>query len=57
MHTHSINGAAVSAQKEGLLPLSQTAIVAGRSLAYHDYEGIALNEDEKHAWSPTSATR
>jgi ribulose-5-phosphate 4-epimerase/fuculose-1-phosphate aldolase len=47
MHTHSINGVAVSAQKEGLLPLSQTAIVAGASLAYHDYEGIALYEDEK----------
>jgi len=47
MHTHSINGVAVSAQKDGLLPLSQTAIVAGRSLAYHDYEGIALYDDEK----------
>ena len=47
MHTHSINGVAVSAQKEGLLPLSQTAIIAGASLAYHDYEGIALYEDEK----------
>lgn len=47
MHTHSINGVAVSAQKNGLLPLSQTAIVAGASLAYHDYEGIALYEEEK----------
>lgn len=47
MHTHSINGVAVSAQREGLLPLSQTAIIAGASLAYHDYEGIALCEDEK----------
>ncbi|MGQ0697879.1 MAG: class II aldolase/adducin family protein [Panacagrimonas sp.] len=47
MHTHSINGVAVSAQKEGLLPLSQTAVIAGDSLAYHDYEGIALYEDEK----------
>ncbi|MGB0955573.1 MAG: class II aldolase/adducin family protein [Panacagrimonas sp.] len=47
MHTHSINGVAVSAQKDGLLPLSQTSIVAGSSLAYHDYEGIALLEDEK----------
>lgn len=47
MHTHSINGVAVSAQKEGLLPLSQTAVIAGASLAYHDYEGIALYEDEK----------
>jgi ribulose-5-phosphate 4-epimerase/fuculose-1-phosphate aldolase len=47
MHTHSINGVAVSAQKNGLLPLSQTAVIAGASLAYHDYEGIALYEDEK----------
>lgn len=47
MHTHSINGVAVSAQKEGLRPLSQTAIIAGDSLAYHDYEGIALYEEEK----------
>ena len=47
MHTHSINGVAVSAQKKGLLPLSQTAVIAGASLAYHDYEGIALYEDEK----------
>ena len=47
MHTHSINGVAVSAQKEGLLWLSQTSVVAGASLAYHDYEGIALYEDEK----------
>ena len=47
MHTHSINGVAVSAQKDGLLPLSQTAVIAGASLAYHDYEGIALYEDEK----------
>lgn len=47
MHTHSINGVAVSAQKDGLLPLSQTALIAGESLAYHDYEGIALYEDEK----------
>lgn len=47
MHTHSINGVAVSAQRDGLLPLSQTSVIAGESLAYHDYEGIALCEDEK----------
>lgn len=47
MHTHSINGVAVSAQEDGLLPLSQTSIIAADSLAYHDYEGIALYEDEK----------
>lgn len=47
MHTHSINGVAVSAQKAGLLPLSQTSIIVMASIAYHDYEGIALYEDEK----------
>ncbi|MGQ0530613.1 MAG: class II aldolase/adducin family protein [Panacagrimonas sp.] len=47
VHTQSINGVAVSAQKDGLLPLSQTALIAGYSMAYHDYEGIALYEDEK----------
>lgn len=47
MHTHSINGVAVSAQKCGLLPLSQTSLIAMYSLAYHDYEGIALYDDEK----------
>src|SRR6267143_5308723 len=47
MHLHTANGIAVSAQKSGLLPVSQQALVALSSLAYHDYEGLALNEDEK----------
>ncbi|MBP0590691.1 class II aldolase/adducin family protein [Paraburkholderia sp. LEh10] len=47
MHTHSINGVAVSAQQAGLLPLSQQSLIVLASLGYHDYEGIALNEDEK----------
>ncbi|MDB5880460.1 MAG: class aldolase/adducin family protein [Ramlibacter sp.] len=47
LHTHSINGTAVSAQKDGLLPLSQFAFHALKSLSYHDYEGLALYEDEK----------
>ncbi|MEM5294778.1 class II aldolase/adducin family protein [Burkholderia sp. JPY481] len=47
MHTHSINGVAVSAQAEGLLPLSQQSLGVLASLGYHDYEGIALNEAEK----------
>jgi ribulose-5-phosphate 4-epimerase/fuculose-1-phosphate aldolase len=37
----------VSAQKAGVLPLSQQSTLILRSLAYHDYEGIALNPDEK----------
>jgi len=47
LHVHSVNGIAVSAQRDGLLPLSQHSIYVLPSLAYHDYEGIALNVDEK----------
>ena len=47
MHLHTDYGIAVSAQREGLLPISQQAMLALQSLAYHDYEGLALNEDEK----------
>lgn len=47
MHTHSINGMAVSAQTRGLLPISQFAFAVLHSLAYHDYEGIALYEEEQ----------
>ena len=47
MHLHTRNGIAVSAQKDGLLPLSQQAMFALGSLAYHGYEGLALDEQEK----------
>ncbi|WP_372863881.1 class II aldolase/adducin family protein [Spongiibacter sp.] len=47
MHTHSLNGVAVSTQREGILPISQQATLVLASLGYHDYEGIALNEEEK----------
>jgi ribulose-5-phosphate 4-epimerase/fuculose-1-phosphate aldolase len=47
MHLHTDQGVAVSAQKEGLLPLSQHALVILPRVAYHDYEGIALNHDER----------
>jgi ribulose-5-phosphate 4-epimerase/fuculose-1-phosphate aldolase len=47
LHTHTRAGVAVSAQAEGLLPLSQISLLPCASLAYHDYEGIALNEEEK----------
>jgi ribulose-5-phosphate 4-epimerase/fuculose-1-phosphate aldolase len=47
IHTHTRDGVAVSAQAQGLLPISQQATVALTSLGYHDYEGIAVNEDEK----------
>jgi ribulose-5-phosphate 4-epimerase/fuculose-1-phosphate aldolase len=47
LHTHSLNGVAVSAQKNGLLPLSQQSIFVLSSLGYHSYEGVALNAEEK----------
>lgn len=47
LHVHSLNGVAVSAQKNGVLPLSQQSIFILSSLAYHDYEGVALNDEEK----------
>ena len=47
LHTHTLNGIAVSAQKHGVLPLSQQSIFVLASLAYHDYEGVALRDDEK----------
>ncbi|HEY2658709.1 MAG TPA: class II aldolase/adducin family protein [Caulobacteraceae bacterium] len=47
MHLHTDQGVAVAAQAEGLLPLSQHALIVMPSLAYHDYEGIALNLDER----------
>lgn len=47
MHTHSLNGVAVSAQKQGLLALSQQSLFVLSGLGYHGYEGVALNEEEK----------
>jgi ribulose-5-phosphate 4-epimerase/fuculose-1-phosphate aldolase len=47
LHVHSINGIAVSAQRQGLLPLSQQSLFVLSSLGYHDYEGVALNPEEK----------
>ena len=47
MHLHSDHGVAVAAQSQGLMPLSQHALVVLPRLAYHDYEGIALNHDER----------
>jgi len=47
LHTHTSEGVAVSAKKEGLLPISQQSLFALSSLSYHNYEGVALNVDEK----------
>jgi ribulose-5-phosphate 4-epimerase/fuculose-1-phosphate aldolase len=47
LHIHSVNGIAVSAQREGVLPISQQSTLVLSSIGYHDYEGLALNDDEK----------
>lgn len=47
MHTHTRDGAAVSAQRGGLLPLSQHALAYYSRVKYHSYEGIALDLDEQ----------
>ncbi len=47
LHTHTVNGCAVAAQEAGVLPISQASIFVLNSLAYHDYEGVALNDGEK----------
>lgn len=47
MHLHTDAGVAVSAHAEGLLPLSQHALIALPQVTYHDYEGIALELDER----------
>ena len=47
IHTHTAAGMAVAAQKHGLLPISQHALKFYGHLAYHGYEGIALDLDER----------
>ena len=47
LHTHTRAGVAVSAQKAGVLPISQQSTFVLASLAYHDYEGVALHDAEK----------
>jgi ribulose-5-phosphate 4-epimerase/fuculose-1-phosphate aldolase len=47
LHTHTLNGVAVAAQRDGLLPLSQHSLFVITSVGYHDFEGPALNADEK----------
>jgi ribulose-5-phosphate 4-epimerase/fuculose-1-phosphate aldolase len=47
LHTHTRAGVAISAQKEGVLPISQQSTFVLASLAYHGYEGVAIRDDEK----------
>ena len=47
LHTHTRAGVAVSAQQAGVLPISQQSTFVLAALAYHDYEGVALRDEEK----------
>ena len=47
MHVHTNETIAVASLEKGLLPLSQYSMFALASLSYHDYEGLAVNADEK----------
>jgi ribulose-5-phosphate 4-epimerase/fuculose-1-phosphate aldolase len=47
IHTHTRAGVGVSAMKCGLLPISQHAMMCQQQVTYHDYEGIALDMDER----------
>jgi ribulose-5-phosphate 4-epimerase/fuculose-1-phosphate aldolase len=47
IHLHTIEGVAVSCQKQGLLAISQQSLYPMMGLAYHEYEGVALNPEEK----------
>ena len=47
LHTHTAAGVAVSAQQQGILPISQQSLFVLSSLSYHPYEGVALNHEEK----------
>jgi ribulose-5-phosphate 4-epimerase/fuculose-1-phosphate aldolase len=47
LHTHTEAGMAISALKCGLLPLNQGAFRFHNRVAYHDYEGVALDLDER----------
>ncbi|PZR31121.1 class II aldolase/adducin family protein [Caulobacter segnis] len=47
LHLHTPHGQAVSAMSEGLLPHTQTAMIAGHDIAFHEYEGVATDLDER----------
>jgi ribulose-5-phosphate 4-epimerase/fuculose-1-phosphate aldolase len=47
IHTHTNEGIAVSSDSRGLMPISQQSLLVLQSLAYHDYQGIAVDEEEK----------
>jgi ribulose-5-phosphate 4-epimerase/fuculose-1-phosphate aldolase len=49
IHLHSRDGVAVSCQRDGLLPLNQMALMVYGDLAYHDFQGVVLDEAERQS--------
>jgi ribulose-5-phosphate 4-epimerase/fuculose-1-phosphate aldolase len=47
MHLHTDDGVAISCLAEGVMPLNQTALLIADQMAYHDYEGVAVDLDER----------
>lgn len=47
MHLHTVDGTAVSAMEGGLQPLTQMAMIVHHTLAFHEYEGLALDAEER----------
>ncbi|AMO70560.1 hypothetical protein AZE99_00675 [Sphingorhabdus sp. M41] len=47
VHLHTHDGVAVSALEEGFLPLSQTALLIHSDIAYHDFEGVVAQKNER----------
>lgn len=57
MHLHTRDGAAVSTLRDGLLPLNQTALTVRHDLSFHDYEGVAVDLDERTRLQADLGTR
>lgn len=47
LHLHTVDGVAVSAMEGGIMPLNQTALLVRDDIAHHEYEGVALDHDER----------
>src|SRR3546814_11767546 len=57
MHLHTPHGQAVSAHSEGLLPLTQTAMLIREDFASHDYEGVPVDLDERERLAPETGAK
>ncbi|MDR0701073.1 MAG: class II aldolase/adducin family protein [Azoarcus sp.] len=49
VHLHARDGVAVSCQRDGLLPLTQMALMIYADVAYHDFQGVVLDKAERQS--------